>query len=60
MDVFAAAVQVSPAGSVTGVDITPSRRARRTSAKYGARSVSLLARKPHGASRQSTTQEVAP
>src|SRR5450755_1839434 len=60
MDVFAAAAQVGPAGSVTGVDIQViqansgyrfiSERAQRTSDKYGAHSVSLLAIKPPTAS----------
>jgi hypothetical protein len=69
MDVFAAATQVGPGGSVVGVEITPeqlakserrrrdehvsfgSERAQRTSDKYNAHSVSLLALKPVPASR---------
>jgi hypothetical protein len=69
MDVFAAATQVGPGGSVVGVEITPeqlakserrrrdehvsfgSERAQRTSDKYDAHSVSLLALKPVPASR---------
>jgi hypothetical protein len=68
MGVFAAAAQVGPAGSVTGVDIQViqansgyrfiSERAQRTSDTYGAHSVSLLAIKPPTASRHASNPDL--